>query len=216
MTESLSTFNTPVLWINEYLKEKIGLDTGIGVPFFPSRPASIDELTESWITITPEYVDLIVDNPDYDPTKAESSTNTKKNIIKQLSNESQNLAYAGVMATWDRLIRMRRSPFPHIKQEQLLYYFYATQDNVIENMVQVQEKVLRLMDREDETAEEINRWARGKTISGMSNKFYFHRFKVYQLEEVRDIIDFGTARTYGGNKIIIDFEYHQDTQISSS
>jgi hypothetical protein len=47
----------------------------------------------------------------------------------------------------------------------------------------------------------------------MTNKFYFHRFKVYQLEEVRDIIDFGTARTYGGNKIIIDFEYHQDNSI---
>jgi len=181
MAESTSTFNTPVLWINEYLKEKIGLDTGIGVPFFPSRPATIDELTESWITITP------------------SST-----------QEPQRLAYAGVMATWDRLIRMRRSPFPHIKQEQLLYYFYATQDNVIENMVQVQEKVLRLMDREDETGEEINKWAKAKgQIDGMECKFFFHRFRVYQLEEVRDIIDFGTARTYGGNKIIIDFEYHQ-------
>ena len=180
MAESISTFNTPTLWINEYLKEKIGLDTGIGVPFFPSRPSSIDELTESWITITPES-----------------------------ANEPQRLAYAGVMATWDRLVRMRRSPFPHIKQEQLLYYFYATEDNVIENMVQVQEKVLRLMDREDETAEEINRWSTNKTIDGMKNMFYFHRFKIYQLEEVRDIIDFGTARTYGGNKIIIDFEYHQ-------
>jgi hypothetical protein len=25
---------------------------------------------------------------------------------------------------------------------------------------------------------------------------------------VRDIIDFGTARTYGGNKIIIEYDYH--------
>lgn len=200
MAESTSTFNTPVLWINTYLQEKIGLDTGVGVPFFPSRPASIDELTESWITIVPEYV--TVPDPD-DPDKT----------IEVLSNESQRLAYAGVMATWDRLVRMRRSPFPHIKQEQLLYYFYATENNVIENMVQVQENVLRLMDREDETAEEINRWAAGKTIDGMTNKFYFHKFKVYQLEEVRDIIDFGTARTYGGNKIIIDFEYHQDESI---
>lgn len=190
---STSTFNTPTLWINEYLKEKIGLDTGIGVPFFPSRPSSIDELTESWITITPDSTD-----------------------------EPQRLAYAGVMATWDRLVRMRRSPFPHIKQEQLLYYFYATESNVIENMVQVQEKVLRLLDREDESAEEINAWAKNKTFPGqnegdtVSNKFYFHRFKIYQLEEVRDIIDFGTARTYGGNKIIIDFEYHQDTSIINS
>lgn len=188
MVESTSTFNTPTLWINEYLKEKIGLDTGIGVPFFPSRPATIDELTESWITIYPES-----------------------------TTEPQRLAYAGVMATWDRLVRMRRSPFPHIKQEQLLYYFYATEDNVIENMVQVQEKVLRLMDREDETAQEINKWTKGRTIPGkiepMECKFYFHRFRVYQLEEVRDIIDFGTARTYGGNKIIIDFEYHQHQEI---
>lgn len=198
MAGSTSTFNTPTLWINEYLKEKIGLDTGIGVPFFPSRPTTIEELTEQWITVTPEnqseFPDLV------------------------------RLPYAGVMATWDRLVRMRRSPFPHIKQEQLLYYFYATESDVTEKMVQVQEKVLRLMDREDETAEEINAWAKVKSetidtrtglpgIDGMTNKFYFHRFKIYQLEEVRDIIDFGTARTYGGNKIIIDFEYHQDTSI---
>jgi hypothetical protein len=197
MAESTSVFNTPVLWINTYLQEKIpelvkqvGGDQitdftnsqGIGVPFFPSRPTSIDEITEQWV---------VIDDVRY--------------------------PYAGIMATWDRLIRMRRSPFPHIKQEQLLYYFYATQENVTEQMVQVQEAVLRLMDREDETAEEINKWAKSKgQIDGMDCKFFFHKFRVYQLEEVRDIIDFGTARTYGGNKIIIDFEYHQDTQISSS
>ena len=190
MAESTSTFNTPQLWINTYLQEKLAQiivdnpntaadeTAGIGVPFFPSRPASIDELTEQWVVV-----------------------------------DGERLQYSGVMAVWDRLVRMRRSPFPHIKQEQLLYYFYATEQYVTETMVQVQEAVLRLMDREDETAEEINEWARGKVIDGMTNKFYFHRFKVYQLEEVRDIIDFGTARTYGGNKIIIDFEYHQDNSI---
>lgn len=121
-----------------------------------------------------------------------------------------NLPYKGVMCTYDRLIRMRRSPFPHIKAEQLLYYFYATEEGVTDKMVAITETILRLMDREDETAEEINRWAKTKgLIAGHSPSFYFHRFKVYQLEEVRDIIDFGTARTYGGNKIIIDFEYHQ-------
>jgi hypothetical protein len=181
MTESL--LNTPVLWINNYLQTKLAtIGTGIGVPFFPSRPASIDELTEQWITV-----------------------------------ENNTYPYSGVMATWDRLIRMRRSPFPHIKQEQLMYYFYATAEGVTEQMVQVQEAVLRLMDREDETAEEINKWAEGKTIAGRTEplecKFYFHKFRVYQLEEVRDIIDFGTARTYGGNKIIIDFEYHQDNSV---
>lgn len=197
MSITTSTFNTPVLWINAYLQEKIAQDVtplinqigsdqiteytpsqGLGVPFFPSRPTSIDELTETMVIINDERYQT-----------------------------------AGVMATWDRLVRMRRSPFPHIKQEQVLYYFYATQEGVTEQMVQVQESVLRRMDREDETAMEINNWTKGKTIGGMTCQFYFHKFKVYQLEEVRDIIDFGTARTYGGNKIIIDFEYHQHQDI---
>ena len=179
MAESTSTFNTPQLWINTYLQEKISELADVPMPFFPSRPASIDELTEQFIVI----------------------------------NDAR-YPYSGVMATYDRLVRMRRSPFPHIKQEQLLYYFYATAEGVTEQMVRVQEAVLRLLDREDETAEEINVWAKAKgQIDGMTNKFYFHRFKIYQLEEVRDIIDFGTARTYGGNKIIIDFEYHQDQSI---
>lgn len=168
-----STLNSPMLWINKYLQEKLSIETGLDIPpFFPSRPTTLDDLTETF----------------------------------PISD--------GVMCTYDRLIRMRRSTFPHIKQEQALYYFYATTSNTPENMVKIQEAVLRLMDREDETAEEINAWAKDKTFGGLTNKFYFHKFRVYQLEEVRDIIDFGTARTYGGNKIIIDFEYHQDTTIT--
>lgn len=177
MTET--TLNTPGLWVNKYLQEKIFADTEIALPFFPARPGIIDDLTEQWTVINGERI-----------------------------------SYQGVVSYYDRLIRMRRSPFPHIKCEQLLYYFYATQENVTENMVQLQEAVLRLMDRGDETAEEINEWAKDKTIGTLKPKFYFHNFKVYQLEEVRDIIDFGTARTYGGNKIIIDFDYHQDTSIT--
>jgi hypothetical protein len=187
MTEPTSTLNTPGLWVNKYLQEKIfeltgtpGENNGLAIPFFPPKPVSIDDLTERWVVINDTRV-----------------------------------GYQGILATYDRLIRMRRSPFPHIKCEQLLYYFYATENGVTENMVQIQEAVLRLMDRADESAEELNNWARNhEPIDGMTCKFYFHNFKVYQLEEVRDIIDFGTARTYGGNKIIIDFDYHQDASIS--
>ncbi len=194
-----STLNTPGLWVNRYLQEKIFEVTknnsqqqqGIAIPFFPTKPGTIDDLTEQWVVIPTGEID----------------------IATGLS-VSERVPYQGVLAVYDRLIRMRRSPFPHIKCEQLLYYFYATENTVTNNMVQIQEAVLRLMDRGDETAEEINNWAKGKTIGNLQPKFYFHNFKVYQLEEVRDIIDFGTARTYGGNKIIIDFDYHQDTSIS--
>lgn len=123
----------------------------------------------------------------------------------------------GVMSTYDRMFKMNRKSFPHIKCEQLLYYFYATEQNSIPNMVKVTEIVYRLLDRADESAEEVNNWCSNRMVNlGTSqqpdlidNIFYFHNFKVYQLEETRDIIDFGTARTYAGNKIIIDFDYHQ-------
>lgn len=176
-----NVINTPMLWINAYIQEKLGNSLQLGIPFFPPSPSTITDLTESWVTI-----------------------------------DGTNLPYQGVMCTYDRLVRMRRSPFPHIKGEQLLYYFYATEQGVTDNMVGITETVLRLMDREDETAEEINAWAANKTIAGLTCQFRFNRFKVYQLEEVRDIIDFGTARTYGGNKIIIDFEYRQSDALTNS
>lgn len=165
-----SILNTPILWINLYLQEKL---EGLGfstVPFFPSTPSTINDLTE------------------YFPP-------------------------GGVMCTYDRMIRLRKNPFPHIKCEQVLYYFYATAENSILNMVKITEKVNRLLDREDESAEELNNWAKAKGIISvdgeeLSTNFNFHNFRVFQLQETRDIVNFGTARTYGGNKIIIEFDYN--------
>jgi len=169
MTESTSALNTPVLWINYYLRTKIQELAGLeDVPFFPTGPSTLETLQKQF----PE---------------------------------------GGTMAVYDRMFRMRRGPFPHIKCEQVLYYFYYTAENTTLNMVKVQEAVLRLMDRGDESAQELNSWVQGKTLQGMSCEFFFHDFKIYQLEEARDIVDFGTARTYAGNKIIIDYDYHQST-----
>ena len=182
-----TVFNTPVVWINKYLQSKLGLSVGIGVPLFPTIPSTIDALTEQWITVVDEKNDY--------------------NLLR--------LPYAGVMGTYDRMFKMNRTPFPHIKCEQLLYYFYATAEDSITTMIRTQENIFRLFDRGDESAEELNNWCSNRKIDlkdgnpPVDNMFYFHDFKVYQLEETRDIIDFGTARTYAGNKIIIDFDYHQ-------
>jgi hypothetical protein len=179
---SVGLVNTPMLWINTYMQEKLADALDVGVPFFPPSPNTIDDLTQSFVNIG-----------------------------------GANYGYGGIRCTYDRLTRLRRSPFPHIKGEQLLYYFFATSDGVTEKMVALTELTLRLMDREDETAEEINNWAKVKgNIGGLTPKFYFHKFRVYQLEEVADIIDFGTSRTYGGNKIIIEYEYHQMPELTNA
>jgi hypothetical protein len=140
---------------------------------------------------------------------------TSPTTIEDLTQSVQS-AQNGVICVYDRMGRMRRSPFPHIKCEELVYYIYATANGATDHILRIQELITRLMDREDETAEEINKWMRGKNIAGVPPLFYFHRFKVYQLQETRDIVDFGTARTIGANKFIIDFDYHRMPEITNA
>lgn len=119
----------------------------------------------------------------------------------------------GVGAVYDRMLKMRRSPFPHIKSEQLLYYFYGTGSDRIAKIVETTQIIQDLLDREDESAQEVNRWlSQNDILDNNGNRLlrpYFHRIKIYQLEETRDIVDFGTARTFAGNKIIIDYDWHK-------
>lgn len=192
MTQPL---NTPILWINEYLKEKLSQEVfaptdengnifttsgGQAIPFFPTGPSTIDVLTEQFV------------------------------------NNGQE-----AIAVYDRMFRRRKRAFPHIKCEQVLYYFYANGINDKLNMIKIQEGVLNLLDNEDESAEDLNKWAiekGGITVKEVSDgvtksytfepKFHFHSFRIYHLEEARDIVDFGSSRTFAGNKIIIDYDYH--------
>jgi len=199
----------PPVFINNYLADKItdelsdyfntnprdtdgdGIIDTYPLAFFPTQPTSIDTLTEEF---------------------PEASEN--------------------VFAVYDRMFRMRRNPFPHKRVEQLLYYFYKTSGGV-EALIETTQKVQDLLDNGDESAEDINKWitqkyneqdlenkidpTTGKAILSFgSGEFrkgfylpYFHEFKIYQLEEARDIIDFGTARTYAGNKIIIEYCWHK-------
>jgi hypothetical protein len=115
----------------------------------------------------------------------------------------------GVFGVYDRMFKMRRTPFPYIKCEQLLYYFYSVGNDAQKNMVITQQQVSDLLDNGDDSAKDLNEWAAANPDSWAESKpIFFHNFKIYQLEETRDIVDFGTARTYAGNKIIIDYDWH--------
>ncbi len=182
----MALIHHPPTIINKYLQSKIDPSfSGQGTTyFFPTLPTDIENLTSTF----PQ------------------------------SNE--------VFAVYDRMFRMRRGPFPHIKCEQLLYYFYAVGENATTKMVITQQQISDLLDRADESAQEINEWALqnkrpdndpistqsplGRYWDDESKSVFFHNFKIYQLEETRDIVDFGTARTYAGNKIIIDYDWHPE------
>lgn len=180
--------HNPAQFINGYLQDKI-TEFGIGVPFFPTTPS--------------------------DPTTFDRLT-----INKLTEGEWQQATYNtyGIFTVYDRMLKMRRSPFPHIKCEQLMYYFYATQQEAVPYMVEITQKVQDELDGSDESAQNVNAWAKAKQASdsplvdlngNLLSLPFFHDIKVYQLEETRDIVDFGTARTFAGNKIIIDYDWHK-------
>jgi len=60
--------------------------------------------------------------------------------------------FNGNAAIYDRMFKMRRMPFPHIKCEQLLYYFNALEENAVPNLIRITQKIQDLLDRGDESA----------------------------------------------------------------
>lgn len=178
----------PPTFINRYLQEKLAAN-GFGAnPMYPSMPTSPD-LAYGFT------MDQIVGD---DPTI--------------------RYDFKGSLAIYDRMLKMRRMPFPHIKSEQLLYYFYAIDETAAPKIIEITQHIQDLLDSEDESAQALNQWINLKQNSSSPllddngeafPKPFFHRIRVYQLEETRDLIDFGTARTYAGNKIIIDYDWHK-------
>jgi hypothetical protein len=227
MTESTSVLNTPVLWINKYLQEKLSILISEEVNNRGLWSFSIAYSTNDLV----EYLGIYYVAKRASTNKAPNSSSDDWQIFDispdlvpffptgptTLETLQTQFPEGGTMAVWDRMFKMRRGPFPHIKCEQLLYYFYATGLSPNLRMIKIQEAIMRLLDRGDESAQDVNLWAKNHgPIDGMDCKFYFHDFKIYQLEEARDIVDFGTARTYAGNKIIIDYDYHQMPDIINS
>lgn len=174
----------PPIFVNKYLQQKLGPTYG-AFPTYPTFPT--DFSIADGFTIDDLY-------------------------------GSGKFYFNGKVAIYDRMFKMRRNPFPHIKSEQLLYYFYAITESAVEGLIEMTQEIQDLLDREDESAQELNDWISllnrnpDGTVTFDGKDFllpFFHKMKIYQLEETRDIIDFGTARTYAGNKIIIDYDWHK-------
>jgi hypothetical protein len=123
-------------------------------------------------------------------------------------------SYPDLAIQYDRLFRLRRTPFYPMKCEQLLYYVYSTQAEKIYDAMII---ISQLLDRSDAAAEDLNRWAAAKqsgsspildTAVPIPYNVYFHDIKVYQLEEARDLGELGAIRGLTLNKLIIEYDYH--------
>jgi hypothetical protein len=189
----------PPIFINKYLQEKLAIAGFGAVPMFPTYP---------------------------------SDFNIANTFVLDVANENGNLerySFNGQAAVYDRMLKMRRYAFPHVRCEQLLYYFYALTENAVVNLIEMTQTISDLLDYGDESAQDLNSWIAtkingteevdGKTLKTVTfdgKTFllpYFHDLKIYQLEETRDIVNFGTSRTYSTNKLIIDYDWHKSESI---
>ena len=138
--------------------------------------------------------------------------------INSLTKNNPALA-TDVFGVYDRMFKLNRKAFPHIKCEQLMYYFYKMNGDP-ELLFETIQVVHDLLDRKDESAQEINAWisskvnSQGLVVLGSGRlqrtfkPIFFHDLTVYSLEESRDIVSQQTNRTYVASKIIINYDYH--------
>ena len=119
-----------------------------------------------------------------------------------------------IFAVYDRMFRLRKNAFPHIKSEQVVYHLYKMSGDP-ELLYRTVQYIYELLDSEDESGQDLNDWIASKTngniitIDGKDfNPIFFHNFRVYQLQETKDVIAFNTTRSFFGSKIIIEYNYH--------
>jgi hypothetical protein len=63
------------------------------------------------------------------------------------------------------------------------------------------------LDREDASAQDVNKWIKDNLPDDNKNVF-FHRFKAFQIDETRDLLELSSARLSAVNKIVIEYDYH--------
>jgi hypothetical protein len=100
---------------------------------------------------------------------------------------------------YDRMLRMRPSPFYPIKREHIQYAVKGREGGVFEWGLALQ----YILDRMDDAAQDINEWNRQQEEP---SKVYFHHVKVFQNDFAR-ARDFSVQPFYVA-EFIIEIEYH--------
>jgi hypothetical protein len=114
-----------------------------------------------------------------------------------------------IFMQYDRLIRFRPNSFYRTKREQILYTLNCSSYDKKEMASRV---IIEALDRQDATAQEINEWASKNPLYDGDTKIpvnvFFHNFRVYQVDESRDLVELSSVKDNFWDKIIIEYDYH--------
>ena len=135
---------------------------------------------------------------------------TPTNIEDVYSDFSKSLTVTNpILIQYDRMVKFRISPFYPIKRDQAIYYLYSTS---LANVTNATTVIQQLLDREDVSAEEVNRWtaANPQMVSGISTpcNVYFHSFKAFQTDDPRSIQRPISVKTLYVSKLLVEYDFH--------
>lgn len=109
---------------------------------------------------------------------------------------------------YDRMIRLRSSVFPVGKREQVLYTVYGD----IANCTNIGNVIFHILDREDYSAQDLNKWITDNKSSlaskGLPLKVFFRSLRVFQADESQDLVDLDEYRRGSIHKYIVEYDYH--------
>lgn len=113
---------------------------------------------------------------------------------------------------YEKLARFRSGPFYRNKREQIMYNITGT----LQNVMDASRVILAALDREDASAQDVNKWM----VDDWSNtdipkNVFFHRFKAFQIDETRDLLELSSVKTLYKAKVIVEYDYHTKDPIDS-
>jgi len=148
--------------------------------------------------------DLLTGLEDIEPIFPVQSTN-----IDDLYN---NITLDGEpwMIFYDRLIRYGSKTDYWNKREQLVYTIHSTSDVRGINVTRV---ITEALDREDAAAQDVNTWLSQNNADLPPLNVFFRNFRVFQIDETRDILELSSVKFNWKNKIIIEYDYHTNTSL---
>lgn len=112
------------------------------------------------------------------------------------------------LIAYDRLVRYNQDTTYWNKREQLVYTIHSNKDTL---GLDVSRVIIEALDREDAAAQDVNSWIANNPDKVPSINIFFHNFRVFQIDETRDIVELGSVKFNWRGKIIIEYDYHANT-----
>jgi hypothetical protein len=97
---------------------------------------------------------------------------------------------------------------------------YTIHSSSLDKVLGAHRVISEALGRMDASGEDVNLWAVKNPIldefgNAVTHNVYFHNFRVYQINETRDLLDLSSVRTIFRNKIIIEYDYHTKDTLNS-